>query len=90
MTVTISFVRNHQDLQKVKSEISHVENLNIKADLLARKARKHQQIQNYIPLPQNPIDFTINDTIINSKYALRSSKAYHSIAFCLYLQENYS
>jgi SepF-like predicted cell division protein (DUF552 family) len=90
MIVTVSFVRSHQDLLKMKSELSHVENLNIKTNSLTRKARKHQRIIKYQSLPPNPIDFTINAITINSKYALQSSMAYHSIALCKYLQEKYS
>jgi hypothetical protein len=88
MPITVSFVRSHQELQKVKSELFHAENLNIIADSLAKKARKYKCTTQYQSLPQNPIDFDINNTTINAKYALMSTKAYHSIAFRKYLQGN--
>jgi hypothetical protein len=79
--IKVSFVRSHQDLRKTKQELSHVEKLNLLADKLKKEARKYPRIIKYQSLPQNPIDFTINSTTINSKYALRSKKAYHSISF---------
>jgi hypothetical protein len=90
MKVLISFVRSHQELRKLKSELSPVENLNIIADTLAKEARQYHRVTQYSSLPHNPVDFKINKTAINSKYALRSTKAYHSIAFRKYLQDKYN
>jgi hypothetical protein len=81
MTVSISVVRSHQELKKIKSELTHVETLNVIADSLAKEARKYPRVSQYKSLPQNPVDFRINKTMINSKYAIRSKKDFHSIAF---------
>jgi hypothetical protein len=59
------------------------------ADKLTRSARTLKRKTNYTSLPQNPIDFTINDIAINSHYALRSKKAYHSINLRIYLQQKH-
>jgi hypothetical protein len=88
--IKVLFVPSHQDLHKTKHELSHAETLNILADSLTKEARKYPKIIKYHSLPQNPIVFKTNDNMINSKYALRSRKAYHSIAFRKYLQDNYS
>jgi hypothetical protein len=90
MIITISFVRSHQELIKIKKELTHIETLNIIADSLAKKARNYCRLSQYHSLPQNPVDFKINNIAINSKYALRSKKAFHSIAFRKYLQDKYS
>jgi phage terminase large subunit-like protein len=60
------------------------------ADCLTKKARKFKRKSTYMSLPQNPIDFTINDITINSKYALRSKKAFHSISLRSYFQDKHS
>jgi ribonuclease HI len=70
--ISITHVRSHQELKKVKSALSHSEFLNRIADNLTKTARAHRRKSKYISLPQNPIDFTINNIPINSKYALRS------------------
>jgi hypothetical protein len=80
MTISITHVRSHQELKKVKSTLSHAEFLNTTADNLTKVARKFRRITTYTSLPQNPIDCTINNATINAKYALRSKKAYHSIS----------
>jgi ribonuclease HI len=85
-----AFVRSHQELKKVKTELSHIETMNIMADTLTKQARKLKRKATYTSLPKNPIDFTINDIIINSKYSLRSKKAYHSINLRAYLQEKHA
>jgi hypothetical protein len=87
MIISISHVRSHQELKKAKSILSHAESMNIMADKLTKTARKYRQKRTYTSLPQNPIDFTINKSTINSKYALRSKKAYHSISLRSYLKE---
>jgi hypothetical protein len=43
--------------------------------MLTKAARKYRSKTTYTSLPQDPIDFTINQSTINSKYALRSKKA---------------
>jgi hypothetical protein len=65
----VSFVGSHQELKKARSDLSHIEHLNIMADKLARSARKLKRKTKYTSIPQNPIDFTINDIAINSHYA---------------------
>jgi ribonuclease HI len=63
--ISIGFVRSHQELKKLKSELSHTELMNVMADAsLTRSARKFKRTRQYTTLPQNPIDFTINDIII--------------------------
>jgi hypothetical protein len=87
--ISISFVRSHQELKKLKLELSHVETFNFLADSLVKEARKYPRVSQYISVPQNPVDFKINNTTINAKYALRSTKAFHSIAFWQYLQNKH-
>jgi hypothetical protein len=79
LQINISFVRSHQELCKLKSELSHVESLNVLADSLTKAARKLKRKTTYISLPNNPIDLTINNKTINSYYTRRSKKAFHSI-----------
>jgi ribonuclease HI len=86
-SISISHVRSHQELNKTKSVLSHAESMNIRADTLTKAARKYRSKTTYTSLPQNPIDFTINQSTINSKYALRSKKAYHSISLRTYLKD---
>jgi ribonuclease HI len=88
--ISITFVRSHQELKKVKSALNHSEVLNIMADELTRSARKIKRVGKYTSLPQNPIDLTINNIIINSKYSLRSKKAYHSTHLRTYFQHKYA
>jgi hypothetical protein len=88
--ISILFVRSHQELKKAKSELSHPELMNILADELTRSARKIKRKTTYISLPKNPIDFTINNVTINSKYSLRSKKAYHSIPLREFFQQKYA
>jgi hypothetical protein len=88
--LTITFVRSHQELKKRKSDLSHIELLNVQADDLTRAARKFKRIAQYTSLPHNPIDFTIKDITINSKCSLRSKKAYHSTHLCQYSKHKHS
>jgi hypothetical protein len=85
--ISIGFVRSHQELKKVKSELSHIELLNITADNLTKLARKYKSKATYTSLPKIPVDFTINDITINAKYALRSKKSYHSTHLRSYFQQ---
>jgi ribonuclease HI len=87
--ISIGFVCSHQELKKLKSDLSHIELLNIMADKLTKSARKLKRKGKYTSLPQNPIDFTINNITINSKYSLRSKKAYHSIYLREYYKQEY-
>jgi hypothetical protein len=87
---SIGFVRSYQELKKVKSDLSYIELLNVMADSLTKSARKLKRKAIYTSLPQNPVDFTINDTTINSKYSLRSKKSYHSIYLRAYFQDKYA
>jgi hypothetical protein len=89
-TISITHVRSHQELKKVQSALSHAEFLNSIADNLTKTARVHRRKSTYISLPQNPIDFTIHNIPINSKYALRSKKAYHSIYLRTYLKDKHN
>jgi hypothetical protein len=89
MEVSISFVRSHQELKNLKSELSPMENLIIILDSLAKEAQQYHRVTQYSSLPQNPVDLKINNIAINSKYALKSEKAFHSIAFRKYLQDKY-
>jgi hypothetical protein len=84
--IKVEFVRSHQELRKSKSDLSHVEFLNTLADSLTKAARKLKRETTYNTLPNNPIDFTINNKTINSYYALRSKKAFHSIRLREYLK----
>ena len=77
--ISISFVRSHQELKKVKSQLSHEELMNVNADTLTKEAPKHKRITKYHTLPQNPITLIINKWVINSKYSHRSIIAYNSI-----------
>jgi ribonuclease HI len=86
ITIKVAFVRSHQELRKVKSALSHVESLNVLADSLTKAARKFKRPTTYISLPKNPIELTINNKNINSYYAHRSKKAFHSIQLREYLQ----
>jgi ribonuclease HI len=86
LQIHISFVRSHQELCKLKSELSHVESLNVLADSLTKTARNLKRKITYNSLPNNPIDLTINNKTINSYYALRSKKAFHSIKLRDYLK----
>jgi hypothetical protein len=88
--IKVALVRSHQELRKLKSELSHVEFLNVLADSLTKEARKLKRKNIYNSLPNNPIDFTINNKTINSYYALRSKKAYHSIRLREFLQAKYA
>jgi hypothetical protein len=88
--ISITFVRSHQELKKVRSDLSHIELLNIMADNLTKAARKTKRVAKYTSLPQNPIDFTINNITINSKYSIRSKKAYHSTYLRDYLKRKHS
>jgi hypothetical protein len=88
--VTVRWVKSHQELRKSKSALSHIETLNISADNLSTEARKHPRITTYTTLEQDPIKFTLNNLIMNSKYALRTKKAFNSIPLCQYLQKKYS
>jgi ribonuclease HI len=88
--ITISFVRSHQELQKLKSALSHSELLNVMADGLTKSARKIKRKAHYTSLPRNPIDFTINNITVNSKYSLRSKKSYHSIHLREYFRHKHS
>jgi ribonuclease HI len=58
--VSISHVRSHQELKKIKSALTHVETLNVITDSLAKEARTYHQVRQYSSLPQNPVDFKIN------------------------------
>jgi hypothetical protein len=89
MRVLIHFVRSHQELKKLKSELSHHELLNTIADELTKSARKIRRKVHYTSLPQNQIDFTINNITINSKYSIRSKKAYHSTHLSALFQRKY-
>jgi hypothetical protein len=84
--IKISFVRSHQELRKLKSELSHVEFLNVLADSLTKAARKLKRKSTYNSLLNNPIDLTINNKTINSYYARRSKKAFHSIKLRTFLK----
>jgi hypothetical protein len=86
-TISITHVRSHQELKKVKSALSPAEFLNTIADNLTKTARGHRRKSSYISLPQNPIDFKINNIPISSKFALRSKKAYHIIYLRTYLKD---
>jgi hypothetical protein len=88
--ITIEYVRSHQELKKVKSSLSHPEQMNIAADNLTKLARKFKRKTIYSSLPQNPVDFTIDNKTINSKYALRSKKAYHSMNLRDYFKHKHS
>jgi RNase H len=86
--ISINFVRSHQELKKLKSALSHIELMNVMADELTKSARKLKRKTHYTSLPQNPIDFTINDITINSKYSLRSKKAYIAFTYGNTLDKN--
>jgi hypothetical protein len=88
--VTVRWVKSHQELRKSKSELSYIETLNISADNLSTEARKHPRIAKYTIFEQDPIKFTLNNFIINSKYALRTKKAFNSIPLRQYLQDKHS
>jgi ribonuclease HI len=90
ITISVGLVRSHQEMRKVKSKLSHIEVLNIIADDLTKKARKYRLKSTNSSLHKNPIDFTINNVTINSKYALCSKKAFHSISLRSYLQEKHA
>jgi hypothetical protein len=62
--ISIGFVRSHQELKKLKSALSHIETLNIMADNLTKAARNLKCKATYTSMPQNPIDFTINGTVL--------------------------
>ena len=88
-TITISFVRSHQELKKSKSALFHEETMNVLADRLTKEARAYKTISKYQYLLKNPISFNINKFMINSKYSQRSKIAYHSVALRPYLMEKH-
>jgi hypothetical protein len=57
------------------------------ADNLTKAARNLISKTSYISLSQNPINFTIIKSTVNSKYAVRSRKAFHSISLCTYQKD---
>jgi uncharacterized radical SAM superfamily protein len=54
ITISVGFVRSHQEMRKVKSKLSHIEVLNIIADDLTKKARKYRRKPTYNSVPQKP------------------------------------
>jgi ribonuclease HI len=90
VSVTVRWVKSHQELRKSKSALSHIETLNISADNLSTEARKHPRITKYTTLEQDPIKFTLHNLIINSTYVLRTKKAFNSIHLRQYLQDKHS
>jgi ribonuclease HI len=87
--IKVLFVRSHQELRKLKSELSHVEFLNVLADSLTKTARKLKRKTSYNSLPDNHIDLTINHKTINSYYATSSKKAFHSMKLREFLKSKY-
>ena len=87
--IIINQVRGHQELKKLRSELSHAELMNVLADDLSRKARKLKQEPMYTTLPQNNLDLILNGDVINSKYSIRTKVAYHSIPLRKYYQKKY-
>jgi hypothetical protein len=57
--IKVEFVRSHQELKTVKSDLSHLEQLNIASDKLTKTAMKFKRKTTYSSLPQNHVDFTI-------------------------------
>lgn len=71
-------MRCHQELKKCKSEISNKGTMNLTADKLTKDARQYKPITKYHHLPQNPVNFSINNIMIDNKYSQRSKIAHHS------------
>ena len=63
--------------------------MNVLADQKSTQAREFRSEGKYISLPQNNIDFIINDDVINSKYSTRSKVVFHSIPLRQYYQTKY-
>jgi hypothetical protein len=59
-------------------------------DSLTKTPRKLKRQTIYNSLPNNPIDFTIDNITINSYYALRYKKTFHSIRLREFLQAKYA
>ena len=78
-TVSCRYVRGHQELKKLKSDLKHEEQLNIIADQFTKQARRLSNIKTYQSLPANNVNIIINNDVINSKYREIATRSYFSI-----------
>jgi mannose-1-phosphate guanylyltransferase len=64
-TITLSYVKSHQDKNKLWVEMTKEEYMNTVADDLTHKAHSLPRQKIYHPLPSNTVNFIINDRCIN-------------------------
>jgi hypothetical protein len=87
--IVIRYVKAHQNKSKKKHKLDHFAKMNILADDLCKEARALPSQKQYYTFPQNKVDFSLNSNYINSKFAKTTTKAYHSMELCSYLQSKH-
>ena len=88
-TISCRYVRGHQELKKLKTDLKHEEQLNIMADQFTKRARHLSNIKKYQSLPTNNVNIIVNNDVINSKYRQITTRCYHSIPLRSYLKKIY-
>ena len=88
-TISIHYVKSKKADDDSESIISHETQMHRLAHILAQQAKAMRDVQ-YIPMPHNRVNFTINDYYVNANVCKVAKKCYSSINARRFLQAKYN